>query len=60
MGYACTERERKRVLRVLRMLRVCPKLVVNKNWWCGAGQMLASSLMAQAVYHSYINPLVPK
>jgi hypothetical protein len=22
----------------------CPKLVVNRNWWCGAGQMLASLL----------------
>ncbi len=20
----------------------CPKLVMNRNWWCGAGQMLAS------------------
>ncbi len=22
----------------------CPKLVVNRNWWCGAGQMLTSLL----------------
>jgi hypothetical protein len=22
----------------------CSKLVVNRNWWCGAGQMLASLL----------------
>ncbi len=22
----------------------CLKLVVNRNWWCGAGQMLASLL----------------
>jgi hypothetical protein len=22
----------------------CPKLVVNRNWWCGAGQTLAPSL----------------
>jgi hypothetical protein len=22
----------------------CHKLVVNRNWWCGASQMLASSL----------------
>ncbi len=22
----------------------CSKLVVNRNWWCGAGQMLVSLL----------------
>ncbi len=22
----------------------CPKLAVNKNWWCGAGQTLMSML----------------
>jgi hypothetical protein len=30
------------VCRVCRMC--CSKLVVNRNWWCGAGQMLESSL----------------
>ncbi len=38
----------------------CLKLVVNKNWWCGSGQMLVSLQMALAVYHSYIHPLAPK
>ncbi len=28
-----------------RVCRVCcPKLAVNRNWWCGAGQMLVSLL----------------
>jgi hypothetical protein len=28
---------------ISRVCRVCcPKLVVNRNWWCGAGQTLAS------------------
>ncbi len=38
----------------------CPKLVMNKNWWCSAYQMLMSSLMTWAVYHSYIHPLAPE
>jgi hypothetical protein len=38
----------------------CPKLVVNRNWWCGAGQMLALLLDGLVLYLSYISPLVPK
>jgi hypothetical protein len=45
-GYACTEWECKHVSRVLHVSVYRPKLVVKKNWWRGAGQMLASLLMA--------------
>jgi hypothetical protein len=43
-GLHMTRSESNRALRVSRVSRVLPKLVVKRNWWCGAGQMLASLL----------------
>jgi hypothetical protein len=45
MVYTCAIGGNAAVCCVCRMCCVCcPKLVVNKNWWCGAGQMLVSLL----------------
>jgi hypothetical protein len=43
-GLHMTRSESNCALRVSHVSRVLPKLVVNRNWWYGAGQTLASLL----------------